>query len=87
MLVIHRDIVLPLFRHIVFREDGSHRTGRFASTAIDAFFRMNIKHRSGFKLGLVLLGVDAIHRACINARSILGADARFANDICYRISL
>src|SRR5436309_11717777 len=87
MFVIHADVVLPLFRNIVLREDGRHRTGRFASPAVNAFFGMNVEHRGGLELGLVLLWVDAVHRTCVHARRILGADAGFANDVCHKISL
>src|SRR5438552_2531022 len=64
MFVVQLNVVLPLLRDIVFREDGSDRTGRLARTTIDAFFR-----------------------ASVNARSVLSADARFANDVCHRLSL
>src|SRR5207249_597745 len=78
MFVIHRDVVLPLFRDVVLWKDGRHRTGGLTSTTIDAFFRMDIKHRRCLEIGFVLLGVDAVHRAGVDARRILGADARFA---------
>src|SRR5438128_3093138 len=63
MFVIHRDIVRPLFRDVIFREDGSHGASRFASPTIDAFFWMDIKHRGRFELGFFRLVVDAIQRA------------------------
>src|SRR5436190_12801243 len=87
MFVIHADVVLPLFRNIVLRKDGRHRTRRLASPAVNAFFGMNVEHRGGLELRLVLLWVDAVHRTCVHARRILGADAGFANDVCHRISL
>jgi len=87
MFVVQLNVVLPLLRDIVFREDGSDRTGRLASTTIDAFFRVDVEHRRWFEFWFVFLRMDAIHRASVNARSVLSADARFANDVCHRLSL
>src|SRR5215468_5582092 len=86
MLVIHRDVVLPLFRYIVLRKDGSHRARGFARTAVDALFRMDVKHRRRLELRFVLLRVDAVHRTRVDASRILRADTRFTNDICHRVS-
>ena len=63
------------------------RASRLASTTIDTFFGMNVKHRGCFEFGLILLRMNAVHRACIDASRILGADARFTNNVCHRISL
>src|SRR5262249_35286792 len=87
MLVIHRNVVLPLFWNIVFRKDGGHWACRFTSTAIDALFGMNVKHRSSFEVRFILFGMDAVHRTGVDACRILGADAGFTNDICHRVSL
>ena len=87
MLVVHRDIVLPLFGNVILRKDGRNWTSRLASPTVDAFFRMDVQHRRSFKFGFVLLRMDAIHRTRIDTRSILRADAGFANDVCHRVSL
>jgi len=38
----------PLFRHIVFKEDRFYRALWHASFAVDAFFRVNVKHLLAF---------------------------------------
>src|SRR5262249_46629006 len=50
-----------------------------------AFLGMDVEHRRCFELRFVLFRVDAIHRTCVNASRVLGADAGFTNDICHRI--
>src|SRR3989442_827284 len=80
MLVVHRDVLLPLFRNIVFREDRGDGAGRFASATIDAFTRMNVQHGGGFELRFVLFRVDTIHWTRIHARRVLRVYAWFAND-------
>ena len=55
-LGIHLDVVLPLFGYIVFVENGFNRAFRDAGFAVNAFFRMNIKHL--FALVKALNGAD-----------------------------
>src|SRR5262245_37117455 len=63
VFVIHRDVVLPLFRNVVFRENRGNGASRFAGATVDAFCWVNIQHRRGLELSLIFFGVDAIHRA------------------------
>src|SRR5439155_26343597 len=85
VFVVQLNVVLPLLRDIVLRENCSDRTGRLARTTIDAFFRMDIKHRRCFEFWFIFLWMDAIHRTSVDAGRVLSADARFANDVCHRI--
>src|SRR5216684_7265276 len=77
-------IGLPFFRQVVEREDGGHRTHRHARAAINTFDRINEQHVTAFKLRLVLLGVDAIHRARINTGRVLRAYAGLCNYIRHK---
>src|SRR5262245_61995657 len=87
VLVVHRNVVLALLRHIVLGEDSGNRASRVTSTSIDPLLRMDVKHRGGLELGFVFLRVDAVHRTCVHASRVLRADARFTNNVCHRISL
>src|SRR6478672_10609363 len=77
-------VFFPFFRQIIQRENGRHRTHRHARATIDALDRVNEQHLGTFKLRFVLLGMDAIHRACIHAGRVLGPDARLCNHICHK---
>src|ERR1043166_4713633 len=83
VLVIHRDVVLPLFRNVVFREYRGDRTRRLAGAAVYTFARMDIEHCRGFKFRLVLLRVDGVPGTSINARRVLRVYTRFANNVSH----
>src|SRR5256885_14399338 len=80
---VDRRIALPLFRQVFQRENRGHRADRHARAAIDAFRGIDVQLLLGFMLRLVLAGVDAIHRAHIHAGGVLGADARFGDDVSH----
>src|SRR5687768_11544500 len=61
---------------VVNRGNGA---GRNAGPAVDALLRMDIEHRRGFELRLVLARVDAVDRAHVYAGVVLGADARICD--------
>src|SRR5580704_7163472 len=86
MLVVHRDVVIPLFRNVVFREDRGDGAGGLASAAIDAFSWMDVEQCCGSEVRFVLLGMDAVHGAGVNARRILRVHAWFADDVSHTIS-
>ena len=71
----------PLLRRLVEREDGLDRTRRHTGAAVDALVGMNIKHFGRRELRFVLPGMNAVDRTDVHARRVLGADARFADDI------
>jgi hypothetical protein len=64
---------MPFFGHVFFRENSTHRTSRHARTAIDTLVGMNVK--------LVVRFVNAFNGTYVHAGFVLGADARFANDV------
>src|SRR5438034_7009575 len=73
--------IRPPGRRFVERENGLDRARRHTGAAVDALVRMNIKHLGRGELGLVLPGVNAVHRADVHARGILRPDAWLADDV------
>jgi hypothetical protein len=67
------DEVLFFCRQIVQGEDRIGRADRNAGSAIDAALRFHVHLRGRFEIGLVLLGVDAVGGADIDAERILDA--------------
>src|SRR5579875_3890074 len=67
----------PLVRQIVTRVDRRHRANRYARAAINALYRVNKQLVHVRMTCLVLLRVDAVHRASIDAGRVLGANAGF----------
>src|SRR6185369_6672534 len=78
---------VPLFRCLVEREDGLNRASRHTGAAVDAFVRVNIQHFRRLKRLFVLARMDAVDWADVNARRILGTDARFTNDVRHALLL
>src|SRR5262249_57132356 len=81
VLVVHRNVMLPLLGHVIFREDRGHRAGGLAGAAVDALLRMNVEHGCLFKCGFILLRVNAVHGTCIHASGVLSSNAGFSNDV------
>jgi len=78
---------LPLLWQIVQGKDRRHRAHRHASATIDALDGIDVEH---FFLGerrFVLLRMDTIHGAGIDASSVLRPDARFCDYICHKLSV
>src|SRR5580658_9393103 len=75
--------VRPLLRQIVLSENRGNRTNRHASAAIDALYRVDVEHFDGGVLIFVLLRMDAIHRAGVDAGRVLSTDAGFRNYVCH----
>ena len=65
------------FRRVVDRRNG---TGRDAGATIDALLGVDVQHRGGLELGLVLPRVDAVHGADVDAGSILRVNARIGDN-------
>src|SRR5437879_3196139 len=82
---VPRDEFGPLRGQIGQREYSRYRTNRHASPAIDALYRVYVEHLFGGVPVIILLGVDAIHRAGVHARRVLRSDAGFCYDICHLI--
>src|SRR5450759_1552566 len=87
MLRVDLDEPLPLLRHFVQHEDRLDRARRHARAAVDALVGMNVEQFCRRELALVLARVDAVHRADIHTRGVLGSDARLTNHVCHRLSL
>jgi hypothetical protein len=83
---VHRYEVLPLLRGLVERENRFNRARRHARAAVDALVGVNVQHLGRLKLGFVLAWMNAVDRTDIDARGVLGADARFADDIRHDFS-
>jgi len=64
---------MPLLRHVFFGENGADRASGHASTAVDTLVGVNIE--------LVVRFVDAFNGTDVHAGFVLGADARFGNDV------
>src|SRR5687768_4284628 len=77
-------VVGPLLRNEVLRKNRLDGTSRLAGSAIDANLRIDIEHRLFLEIGLILPGMDAVHRTNIHARGVLRVDARFGNHISHR---
>src|SRR5262252_2769208 len=87
VLRIHFREMRPLLRQIIQREDGRNRADWYACTTIDALDWVDVELRHGLVIHLVLLRVDAVHRAGIHTRCVFGAYARLCNDVCHFSSL
>jgi len=66
VLRIHFREMRPLLRQIIQCEDGRNRADWHACTTIDALDWIDVKLRHGLVIHLVLLRVDAVHRAGIH---------------------
>src|SRR5579885_3693311 len=80
---VFRGELRPLFRQVVERENGRHRADRHAGAAVDALDRIDVQHLRLGVIGLVLFGMDAVHRAGVYARGIFGSNAGFCNHVCH----
>src|SRR5439155_21877597 len=80
---IARSEVRPLLGQVVQGEDRRDGTDRNAGAAIDTLHRGDVEHFLGGVSGLVLLGVDAIHRAGGHARRVLRSDTGFSYNVCH----
>lgn len=69
-------VALPFFWALVISKDRRNRTLRLASSAINAFFRVDVK--------LILTLVYTVHRADIDAASVQFTDAGLSDDICHK---
>jgi len=76
--------LFPFFREIIQSKNGGHRAYGHARAAINTFHGINKQHVSPFELGLIFLGVYAVHRTCIHARRVLGPYTRLCNNICHK---
>src|ERR1700761_3091377 len=78
---------LPLLRQVIAREDRRHRTHRNARAAVDALHRINEQLIHGVRTSLIRLRMNAVHRAGVHTRPVLGSNARFRNYIRHNVNL
>ena len=74
-LFVERDVVLPVFRQIVFVEDCFNRAFRDARFAVNALIGVDDEHRFPF--------VEALDRADDDAIGVLTVETRFGNDVSH----
>ena len=83
-------VLLPLLRQVVQRENPGYRADRDARATIDAFHGINVELGNAVEcwaavvIGRVLLGVDAIYGAGVDAGSVFRSDSGFGNDIGHK---
>jgi hypothetical protein len=80
---VNGSVALPLFRQVLESKNSGHRANRDAGATIDAFHRVDIKLRDTFEAGFIFARVNAIHRANVHARGILGAGAGFGDYVSH----
>src|SRR3954453_22936046 len=74
-------VLRPLVRHLVLGEAGVHGAGLDAGVAVDALLGVDVQHLRGVVVRLVRRGMDAVHRAHLDARVVLGPDAGLGDDV------
>ena len=75
--------ICPFFGEIVESKDGGYGADGDTGAAIDALDWIDIEHLLAFELWFVFLGVDAIHRAGVDAGTILSSDTRFGDYVSH----
>jgi hypothetical protein len=75
------DVVGPFFGQVFFGEDGLDRALIDAQPAVNAGVGVDVEHVRGFKVVVVLGGVNAVNRAYFNARGVLGVHTGLSNDV------
>src|SRR5918992_2537382 len=76
VLVVLGDEALPLVGHLFHGEDRLDGAGVDAEAAVDALLGVDVEH-----LPVLVLAVDAIDRADVDAGRVFGADAGFSDDV------
>jgi hypothetical protein len=77
----------PFLRQIVKRKYCRNRAYWNASSAIDAFDRIDIQQLFAFELFRVFFRMDAVHRACVHTCSVFGPDTGFSYNVSHATSL
>src|SRR5215207_7499500 len=77
----------PLVGELVLGEARVHRAGLDAGVAVDALLGVDVELLDLVVVGLIRRRVDAVDRADLDARVVLGADARLCDHVCHGASL
>src|SRR5262252_2926332 len=85
VLRVNLGVFLPLFREIIEGEDCRHGAHRHACTAVDALDWVDVKHFFGSVLVGILLGMNAVDRACIDACRVFCADTGLSNYVGHKL--
>src|SRR5436190_23434746 len=80
---VFRGVLVPLLGQIVQRKDGRYRAHRYASATIDTLYRIDVEEFGSFVRRLVLLRMNAIGRASVDAGSIFGSNTGFSDYVCH----
>jgi Tfp pilus assembly protein PilF len=80
---VARGEALPLFRQIVERENGGNRTDGNARAAIDAFHRIDVEQLLVGVGRLVLLRVNAVDRAGVDAGGVFRPNTGLSDYVCH----
>ena len=83
---VELDVLLPLVGQLVLGEAGVDRAGLDAGIAVDALFRVDVEHLDVVVVGLVGGRMDAVDRADLHARVVLGADAGLGDHVGHKVS-
>jgi hypothetical protein len=86
IVAINPDIVIPFVGHFCFWKNGHYGTYGFACAAINALIRIYVKLHCVCKTLFIFPGMNAVHRADINAGSVFNINAGLSNYIGHRIS-
>ena len=86
VLRVELGVVRPLLRELVLGEARVDGTGLDAGVAVDALLWIDVEHLDLVVVGLVGRRVDAVHRTDLDARVVLGPDARFSDHIGHSAS-
>jgi hypothetical protein len=73
----------PFIRQVVGGEDGGHWANRNACTAVDALDGVDVQHFFAFEVRFIFFGMNAIHRAGVDARAVFGSDAGFSDYVSH----
>jgi len=80
-------VLFPFLRQVIQRKDCRHGTNRDARSAVDALDWVDIQHLFFRERFRILLGVDAVHWARIDARRIFRPNARLCNNVSHNLCL
>src|SRR5207247_9942829 len=82
-LGVQLDGLLPVVRQLVLGEASVNRARLDAGIAVDALIGVDEEHLARVVVGLLGGRMDAVDRTHLDARVVLGPDARLCDYICH----